>query len=64
MSSKPLVVTSATLQPVRSISALVPTVVPWVNVSISLAAMPPSSSALTIAWPGVRGMDDVFSDST
>ena len=54
VSSKPFVVTNATWQPVRSISAFVPTVVPCVNVSISAAATPPSSSALTIACPGRR----------
>ena len=64
VSSKPLVVTNATLEPVRSISAFVPTVVPCVNVSIAAGATPPSSSALTIARPGVLGVDDVFSEST
>ena len=63
VSSKPAVVTNATRQPVRSISAFVPTVVPWVNASSSAAGTSPSASAFTIAVPGELGSDDVLSDS-
>src|SRR5207253_3238936 len=53
VSSKPAVVRNATLQPVRSISAFVATVVPCVKLETAPPAIPASASAFTIACPGV-----------
>ena len=52
------------MQPLRSMSAFVPTVVPCVKLSMSEPSISPSASALTIASPGDCGVEDVLSAAT